>query len=135
MSEAEAWPAHSRAWRDREGYPWIEAGEPGSGQVFCYDGYLRRRMLAAWPVQALEDAERDFGPMTPMEPAAHGDQEARYMLQFRHGDAWIDSWRSAVPLKTIEAMGGFQAVLERVAPGSAVRIVVLRPEVVASAGE
>lgn len=62
-------------WLDRAGYPWLEAGEPGSGQVFCYDGSARRRMADKWRVQPLEEAEREFGPLEPMVPSRQGPQE------------------------------------------------------------
>jgi len=56
------------AWRDRAGFLWLEAGEPGSRHVFCYDAPVRRRMSDKWPVMALEDAEREFGPLDRMVP-------------------------------------------------------------------
>lgn len=56
------------AWVDRAGYLWLEAAEPGSGQVFCYDAPVRRRMGDKWPTMTLEDAEREFGPLDKMVP-------------------------------------------------------------------
>jgi hypothetical protein len=55
-------------WRDRAGFLWLEAAEPGSGQVFCYDAPVRRRMGDKWPTMTVEDAEAEFGPMDRMVP-------------------------------------------------------------------
>jgi len=54
-------------WLDRAGYPWLEAREPGSGLVFCYDATARAKMGDKWRVQPLEEADREFGPLTAVE--------------------------------------------------------------------
>lgn len=79
-------PSVSRAWRDREGYLWIEAGEPGSSRVFCYDGGLRRRMDAAWPVRELGDAVHEFG-LVPLEPGPREPGEDRVLFLYAGGHA------------------------------------------------
>lgn len=130
------------AWRDRAGFLWLEAAEPGSRQVFCYDAPVRRRMGDKWPVQPLEEAEAEFGPMERMVPEPQGPQETAdggrrdgletwYMLQFRRTDGWVSYWDAPVPLEAVESMGGFDAVLGLV-PGP-VRLVAWIPGVVASA--
>jgi hypothetical protein len=63
------------AWRDRAGFLWLEAGEPGSRQVFCYDAPVRRRMGDKWPAMPLEDAEAEFGPFDRMVPEKREDGE------------------------------------------------------------
>jgi hypothetical protein len=62
------------AWRDRAGFLWLET-EPGSRQVFCYDAPVRRRMGDKWPVQPLEEAETEFGPMERMVPVPQGGED------------------------------------------------------------
>lgn len=68
------------AWRDRAGFLWLEAREPGSRQVFCYDAPARRRMGDKWPSRPLEEVEAEFGPLDLMVPASHGLTEDRIVF-------------------------------------------------------
>jgi hypothetical protein len=108
-------------WLDRTGFPWLEAGEPGSGVVFCYDRPARRRMAEAWRTRPLEDADAEFGPLTAMVPAGQdgdGDGEGRVMFLYGGGQSielaadWSEANGydlTAVPFT--EALHGFSVAL------------------------
>lgn len=109
------------AWRDRAGFLWLEASEPGSRQVFCYDAPVRRRMGDKWPTMALEDAEREFGPMERMVPVPVGPQEDE--IVFLHGGG-----RSTqVPASYADAQGWGEPLGEwsEVSPGCSVALLSL----------
>lgn len=103
------------AWRDRAGFLWLPAGEPGEDKVFCYDAGARRRMGEKWRVQSLEEAAREFGPLVPLEGG--GEQEDRVVFLHGRGQS------AQVPASYAEARGwavtgdGFEA-----APGCQVAL-------------
>jgi hypothetical protein len=105
------------AWVDRAGFLWLEAAEPGSRRVFCYDAPARRRMGDKWPVQPLEEAEREFGPMERMVPVPQGPQEDEVV--FLHGGG-----STKVPASYADAQGwgGPPGEWAEVSPGCSVAL-------------
>lgn len=113
-------------WTDRAGFVWLEAlpDDDGRRRAFCYDAAARRRMSDAWRVQPLEDADGEFGPLTPMVPGSSpgGGAEGPAAGPARlHGNV-VSGGAAAVPQEGLRPRAAPSRALQPVYPLRPVRL-------------